>query len=184
VAEATARDGFVKDVTVQVLAAPGIADDTLAKAIAIVARVYQAFGVRLQMSDSAAPPADGLTPWRRVVVKSSATKEFPSAFGSSHVMGISPRNGDAPGRIGYVFFDAVSQTAKRNDLPLYMLLGYAMAHELGHLLLPTDAHGKGGVMRANWDANDMRLMRLGRLGMEDREVVRLQHYLDSLNPSK
>ena len=37
-----------------------------------------------------------------------------------------------------MFYDAISQTAKRHDLPIYALLGYAMAHELGHQLLPAN----------------------------------------------
>jgi hypothetical protein len=182
--EALASDGPMKDVTVQIVTLPGIDPGTLSDATAIVGRIYDAFGVRLHMSASAEPSADGRTPWRRIVVKPSATKDFPSAFGTSRVMGISPRNGAAPGRIAYVFYDAVSQTAKRHDLPVFALLGYAMAHELGHLLLPAEAHGQAGVMRGNWDSNDMKMMRLGTLAMADRETALVRHYLDSLQESR
>jgi hypothetical protein len=182
--EALASDASLKDVTVQVVPLPGIDPGTLTEATAIVERIYGAFGVRLHMSSNAEPSADGRNPWRRIVVKPSATRDFPSAFGTSRVMGISPRNGDAPGRIAYVFYDAVSRTAKGHDLPVFALLGYAMAHELGHLLLPTDVHGQAGVMRGNWDSNDMRMMRLGTLAMAPRETALVQHYLDSLRESR
>jgi hypothetical protein len=181
---ALADDGSVNNMTVQILVSPGIDPSTLAEATAIVERIYQAFGVRLHVSHSAEPSADSRTPWRRIVVKPSATKDFPVAFGTSRVMGVSPRNGDAPGRIAYVFYDAVSQTAKHHDLPVFVLLGYAMAHELGHVLLPADAHGQTGVMRGNWDANDMKMMRLNRLTMADRETALIRLYLDSLRQAQ
>ena len=31
------------------------------------------------------------------------------------------------------------------------LLGYVMAHELGHLMLPPNSHSVAGVMRPNFD---------------------------------
>jgi hypothetical protein len=179
-----AADGFMREITVQIVASPGIDAGTLAAATAIVGRIYQNFDVRLQVTDSAGPSTDGRTPWRRLMVKTSATKEFPLAFGTFRVMGVSPRNGEAPGRIGYVFYDAVSHTAKQNDLPAFVLLGYAMAHELGHLLLAVDAHGQTGVMRGNWDANDMKRMRAGTLAMADREITLMYGYLDSLQHSR
>ena len=55
-----------------------------------------------------------------------------------------------------------------------------MAHELGHLFLPADAHGPTGVMRADWDVNDMRLMRSGRLMIATREASLIRLYLDSI----
>jgi hypothetical protein len=36
------------------------------------------------------------------------------------------------------------------------LLGHAAAHELGHLLLRSAAHTPDGVMRAPWEAEDLR----------------------------
>ena len=78
-----AADTSAIDLTVQIVVSSGVDPRPLAEATAIVGRVYEAFGVRLLMRDSAEPSADGRTPWRRIVVKPSATKEFPSAFGTS-----------------------------------------------------------------------------------------------------
>jgi hypothetical protein len=36
------------------------------------------------------------------------------------------------------------------------VLGYAIAHEIGHLLLGTNAHGSAGLMRAVWSRGDLR----------------------------
>jgi hypothetical protein len=43
------------------------------------------------------------------------------------------------------------------------LLGHAAAHELGHLLLRSDAHSPAGIMRASWEVKD--LWRLPHAGL-------------------
>jgi hypothetical protein len=173
-----ADEGRVTDLAVEIAASSGVNPAMVEAATSIVVRIYQQFGVQVRLNDGE-QPTDGAA-WRRIVIKPSATKEVREAYGNLKVMGIAPRNGTEPGRIGYVFYDAVSARARRHDLPVGTLLGYAMAHELGHLLLPPEAHGKEGVMRGNWDAGDMRLIRLGRLAMADREIALIRSYLDSL----
>ena len=36
-------------------------------------------------------------------------------------------------------------------LGLAQLLGFVMAHEMGHMLLPYGAHSQVGIMRPEWD---------------------------------
>lgn len=43
------------------------------------------------------------------------------------------------------------------------LLGHVAAHEIGHLLLGTDAHSPAGVMRARWETEDLRRLSHGGL---------------------
>jgi hypothetical protein len=179
---ATASDGSVSDLAVQIVAAPGVNPAIVDAATATVIRIYQACGVRVLLNDGV-PLNDG-TAWRRIVIRLSATNDLPVAVGDSLVAGIAQRTGNEPGRIGYVFYNAVSAMAIQHDLSVGTLLGYAMAHELGHLLLPLGAHGKAGVMRGNWDANDMKMIRLGRFAMAQHETVLIHHYLDSLEHAR
>ena len=43
------------------------------------------------------------------------------------------------------------------------LLGYAAAHEMGHMLLGSNAHSKQGIMRAHWEDQDFEQMSKGAL---------------------
>jgi len=43
------------------------------------------------------------------------------------------------------------------------LLGYCIAHEIGHLLLPPGSHSPSGIMRARWRGDDFKLIATGRL---------------------
>jgi hypothetical protein len=44
-----------------------------------------------------------------------------------------------------------------------VVLGAAIAHEIGHLLLPHDSHSKSGIMRAEWNQSDFRNAKSGGL---------------------
>jgi hypothetical protein len=49
-----------------------------------------------------------------------------------------------------MFADRITATADRVRLPLEVLTGRVMAHELGHLLMEQPGHAKAGFMRAVW----------------------------------
>jgi hypothetical protein len=48
-------------------------------------------------------------------------------------------------------YDRVEFVAHRYHVKREILLGYVIAHELGHLLLPPHSHSETGVMRACLD---------------------------------
>ena len=76
------------------------------------------------------------------------------------------------GRMAYVFYNRVEQIARTllntsprrgtYDIDNVTVLAHAMAHEIGHLLLPY-GHSATGLMRADWDGQDLRLAVRGRL---------------------
>jgi hypothetical protein len=55
-----------------------------------------------------------------------------------------------------VYLERVAQLAREANWGFADLLGHAVAHELGHLLLGTSAHSPAGVMRARWETEDLR----------------------------
>jgi hypothetical protein len=81
------------------------------------------------------------------------------------VIGVAP--GVEPGRrLAYVFYDRVESLAARQMLrrahgsiceaaSTAQILGYAMAHEIGHLLLNLETHSDAGIMRGNWDGRTL-----------------------------
>jgi hypothetical protein len=72
--------------------------------------------------------------------------------------------GAAPGSLGYavvdlkqgtgalatVYADRITEVARRTRTDAGKLLGRAIAHEIGHLLLGTSDHSADGLMRARW----------------------------------
>jgi hypothetical protein len=61
---------------------------------------------------------------------------------------LDPRTGT--GVLATVYVDRVERLARRTDGGLGTLLGRAMAHEIGHLLMGGSAHAVRGLMRPRW----------------------------------
>jgi hypothetical protein len=57
------------------------------------------------------------------------------------------------GTYATVFLKPVEEKASDANLPRIVVLAYAAAHEIGHLLLG-EAHSPQGLMKATWGAND------------------------------
>jgi hypothetical protein len=55
-----------------------------------------------------------------------------------------------------VFADLVAAISRGATADFRLLLGRAIAHELGHLLLNTDRHAECGLMRAGWSRAELR----------------------------
>ena len=50
-----------------------------------------------------------------------------------------------------VIYERIRQIARRRHVASGLLLGYVIAHELGHLLLPAHSHSSSGLMRPDLD---------------------------------
>jgi hypothetical protein len=60
------------------------------------------------------------------------------------------------GVLATVYIDRIEWLAQEAGTDRRTLLGRAIAHELGHLLLATTTHGPVGLMRAHWSREEVR----------------------------
>jgi hypothetical protein len=74
----------------------------------------------------------------------------PAAFAYSLVDGAIRR-----GTVSTVFADRIDASAARVSIDAGVLLARVLAHELGHLLLGTNAHAAHGLMRARWEDDEL-----------------------------
>jgi hypothetical protein len=88
--------------------------------------------------------------------------------GKVKVMGVSAA-GDSTGGIVSIFMDAVEEVALRHGVSVWDMLGLALAHEIGHVLLPPSAHSVFGVMKGDWNGDDIRAAVLGELRFTDAQ---------------
>ena len=59
------------------------------------------------------------------------------------------------GTMATVFHDQVETVARRTGVARSELLGRALAHEVGHLLLGVRGHSRTGIMRAVWTDDEL-----------------------------
>jgi hypothetical protein len=78
------------------------------------------------------------------------------------------------GRIAYVFYNRIQETATDHEIKVSAILGLAIAHEIGHLLLPSDSHSPSGIMQAAWGHAAFRKLWREGLGFtaEQAEFIR------------
>ena len=74
------------------------------------------------------------------------------------------------GLLATIYFDRVLLLSQRTGRPLHTLLGRAIAHELGHLLMATNTHGAVGLMRAFWSQDEVRYSRASDWTFSAREA--------------
>jgi hypothetical protein len=76
-----------------------------------------------------------------------------------------------------VFTDRTHAVAQQFGLPHGLLLGYTIAHEVGHLLLDQAGHSASGVMRAQWSRGDYEAMLRRWLTFAPAELRRIRRIL-------
>ena len=90
---------------------------------------------------------------------------------------------DGPGYLAEVYYNSAGELASRARVDSGTLLGYVMAHEIGHLLLGP-GHAPEGVMRASWKSYDFDLIRMGRMKFHSEEGARIRQALETEPPKK
>lgn len=143
-AEADDRRTPSLQVTVAVVAEAGGSTASLDQALALSTSIYQDAGVDLRW----APASEAGSALLTLVITAGPAK----AGLSADAMGVAPA-ASADGTRGttvYVFHDKATEFADTHRLPLWAVLGCAVAHEIGHALLPANAHAESGIMRASW----------------------------------
>jgi hypothetical protein len=67
--------------------------------------------------------------------------------------------------------------AGKASMDMTTLLGRAIAHEMGHLLLGSSRHTTSGLMRAFWSHEELRGLKPAHWGFSRREADRIRRAL-------
>jgi hypothetical protein len=149
-----------------------VAPKTLAEAEEVTTGIFREAGLETRWADSVLNAVDDPEPFASHSIYSSSDiqlsilpREMSDRFGlPKNVMGLVPRT-DA--QIAYVF-DSKVEALFQTMLSAYrtghidrrvsesQILGIAIAHELGHLLLDLQGHSAEGIMRGEWGLRDLR----------------------------
>ena len=143
----------------------------VAKAQAELGRVYRDIGVNVEWS----PPAEEhrhqpdeihviLIPYETGGLQQSARTVLGAAIRTPHGT-----------KVAYVFYRRVEAEAAQYDVSPAFVLACAIAHEVGHLLLPGSLHHGGhsptGLMRPNWNRDDFIRADRGQLRFDDDQAT-------------
>jgi hypothetical protein len=85
---------------------------------------------------------------------------------------------DAGGYMADAYLQAIQATSELRHGDPGVLLGFVVAHELGHLILGA-GHTPDGVMQAAWGQRQMDALRQRWLKFPEEGAVRIQRVLES-----
>jgi hypothetical protein len=139
----------------------------LVAAKSVAERIYKAAGVSIVWRD----PGTKTTGEELTVIV--LAQPIPERAGPSGEMGVATGTSRERTHIAYVFYNRVVAAAKEFSAPASHVLGHVIAHELGHLLLPPDAHTPIGVMHGQFDADDFHQIAAGQLLFTEEQAREL-----------
>ena len=171
---ASARSAAVpcQSLTIHLYDLADIAPQTLDEAAREVTRILATAGVDViwQRSPADSPEAHMSDQTAKAVVSQLVTWDY---LVVRIVRGFPARS--LPGALGYslpdaqagahatVFYDRVEPLGQTGMIGVPVLLGHAMAHEIGHVLIGTTEHSPGGIMKARWGNADYQRAAMGFL---------------------
>jgi hypothetical protein len=170
-------------VTLQLRNDAGLPGNIVAEAEAAVAGIYAKSGVDLSWSSIRADRTVIILP-RLPAGLPAETMEQEKTEKMDHVparMGFALGTETERGHVAYVLAHRVSEAASRYRVPMAAALGAVIAHEVGHLLLPFNAHSKTGIMRAVWTRADFLKASHGHLLFTEEQSARIR---SGLNPEE
>jgi hypothetical protein len=82
--------------------------------------------------------------------------------------------------IANVFMNRVGEQTDVEKIGLDQVLGHAIAHEIGHILLGSNSHGPRGLMKARWGPEDIKRAGKGDLLFTPEQAQVIQNNLAKL----
>lgn len=154
-ARPAAAQGDLRTVVLHVDVHTHLAPSELVTAEAETTRIYAAAGVRATWENGTVDPharLDDVTHLAVVICGAAGSEQKTAAEGVDRtVVGQAARG---TGR-AYIYYSRVAFAAHQHARDVGTMLGMAIAHEVGHLLLPKDSHSFVGIMRADLDLTSM-----------------------------
>jgi hypothetical protein len=165
-------------ISVLVINPARVPEDTLFVALDKARRIFLGTGVSLiwcgpqvssrqQVGFTDSSPDSANTLVLRITSRPVTGLASPDALGFAVVAG-------EGSKYASVFRDRVLGATRRGRYSEAMLMGHAIAHELGHLLLGTSAHTRYGLMAARWRTNELNRAEVGLLQFSPDEAARLR----------
>jgi hypothetical protein len=75
-----------------------------------------------------------------------------------------------------VYYDYAAHLARSDnaEFEIPIILGYVIAHEIGHLLLGSNSHSASGIMQGHWERGQIRQAVTGTLGFTPEQAKLIQ----------
>ena len=137
----------------------GVPNEALSTAHDLAQAILARAGVKTEWSDGSRASLPN-----EVVLELLGRRQCAALVGSPDTLGLAllPKDGTTPAYAA-VFLEKAEALSRLGDASTAQVLGHAIAHEIGHLLLGTPDHSATGIMRARWSRDELRRAAWGQL---------------------
>jgi hypothetical protein len=173
---ASAAVALLEDITVRVYDSAGLAGHAKQSAFGIASEALAAasIGVRWEHCEGSGRICDIPLAAGEFVVRIVRSPR-PGSTGAVLPLGDALVDSEArSGVLATIYADRVALLAAAAGIDAATLLGRAIAHEMGHLLLATSAHSAHGLMRPLWSREDLRRGRGADWAFTPQEIAAIR----------
>jgi hypothetical protein len=173
----------ISEVTVSVYNDARVPVNALESAETIAFRIFREGGLNVKWMNCAGPGKQGPTAscnkiafpaHLHVRILTRARTPSDSTFGISYL------SEDGIGCYSDVFLEPMARLHVRTGQEVGTVLGHVMAHEIAHLLLGTNSHSAEGIMRAQWQKEELISATKGELLFTARQAQAMRQRLSSV----
>jgi hypothetical protein len=150
-----------------------VSGDVLTQAKREVSQIYGLSGVTIIWDSATAEDTDEARARRLFVVFKPVGNDPATAALKPSTMGAAITSSAHRGRLAYIFYERIQDFAGYTSSTVAVVLGHAIAHEIGHLLL-APGHSDSGIMRADWTRDDMTQASRGVLRFTADQTAKLR----------
>jgi hypothetical protein len=156
----------------------GVARSTLVQAEGKATAILNQVGLEVSWVDCPATPAEfksypgcqGSLGTTDFAVKILTADEAELFLSHHEALGRAlPCATDQAGCTAYIFYRNVLEVAGDGVADKSQVLGHAMVHEIGHLLLGPNSHTANGIMRGRWNKQDLQTIATRHLAFSEQQ---------------
>ena len=178
-AEADRPGATQAKITVVIFNYVEVPEDTLTEAQAYARNVFQRAGVRIEWSDPSRQAKRTMSPALAMRIVPNSMIAGWARNGDHAGYALVPADGEV-GAIAGAYYERIAELARRFECKRALLLGYVIAHELGHLLLGANSHSNMGIMAYPIERDDVLLAAQNRLHFTRSQAQRIRRRIRSL----
>jgi len=169
-------DSNTPTITILVYHQEGLSPQTLAAGEQQAAVILRKAGIETRWADCSAGIKKTDDACRQLDVPAQfVVRIVPEPFGPTDtVFGVAFLGLDGTGKYSDVFWDRCEGMHRNSGVNAATLLGTVAVHEIGHLLLGSNAHSAIGIMAPHWEQEELRHAGMGSLLFTGEQSVRMR----------
>ena len=181
-----AQSGATKAIPIRVFNRANVAKADLARALKVASAIFEEAGIAVSWAEGSADDHES------TALDFSANGGSNAActgrrMGELHLaLTTGPKTGVMPTTLGFalpcakygsdasIFVDRCEAVMQNTLASFAKILGHAIAHEIGHVLLGANGHSPAGLMRARWDKADWQQVAAAHIPIAPADAVRMK----------